>query len=319
MTLSGDCIEQVSLITVLCSIYYFTCLPSPPTQFLSTPDSTQLPMIAIIAIDLLVCLLHRELSQASKETQNDALPVILKLADKLLKQGHLSILASSHQLNTLQLSNGDKTAVNVLLSITPYKESLPLFFQSEITERIHFFDHAILIDGKVKDDLLSCDPDELLGSRCVQKYLNLHFRAFSGTQTFSPVRTLKSAIHSCLGVVNSFQDSLSSHTDLIVPIAADALSESLYAKSLGRLVEILPEQEERSMLYQLKLCLSAVSDPEVAKSDRFHRLLCEVYPTAGKLVGSSILSSALFSEEGDICKYPYCVELCVGIIFHVYT
>ncbi|XP_064395390.1 E3 ubiquitin-protein ligase UBR4-like isoform X5 [Halichondria panicea] len=269
-------------------------------KFLSMPDSTQLPMIAIIAIDLLVCLLHRELSQASKEIQNDALPVILKLADKLLKQGHLSILASSHHLNTLQLSNGDKTAVNVLLSITPYKESLPLFFQSEITERIQFFDHAILIDGKVKDDLLSCDPDELLGSRCVQKYLNLHFRAFSGTQTFSPVRTLKSAIHSCLGVVNSFQDSLSSHTDLIVPIAADALSESLYAKSLGQLVETLPEQEERSMLYQLKLCLSAVSDPEVAKSDRFHRLLCEVYPTAGKLVGSSILSSALFSEEGDI-------------------
>ena len=249
-----------------------------------------------------MCLLHRELSQASKETQDNSLPTVLKLADKLFKQGHLSILTSSPQLNTLQLSsNGDRTAVSVLLSITPYKESLPLFFQSEITEQIRFFGNALLIDDK--DDLLSCDQDELPGSRCVYKYLNLHFRAFSGTQTFSPVRTLKSAIHSCLGIVNSFPDSLSLHTDLVVPIAADALSMSLYSKYLGSVAENLPDQEERSMLYQLKLCLAAVRDPEVAKSERFHRLLCEVYPTAGKLLGYRVLSPVLFSDEGDFCKY----------------
>ncbi len=258
-------------------------------------------MIALIATDLLVCLLHRELSQASKEIQDNSLPIVVKLADRLLKQGHLSILASSPQLNTLQLSNGDRTAVSVLLSITPCKPSLPLFFQSELNERIRFFHHALLIDGK--DDLLSCDQDELPGSRCVYKYLNHHFRAFSGTQTFSPVRTLKSAFHSCLGIINSFHDTLSLHTDLVVSIAADVLSESLCSKYLGSIVETLPDQEERSMLYQLKLCLSAVRDPEVAKSERFHRLLCEVYPTAGKLLGYRVLSPVLFSDEGDFCKY----------------
>ncbi len=287
-------VSSQNLIVSLVSLYAPT-----HTQLLSTPDSSQLPIITVIAVDLLVCLLHRELILVCKDQQEAAIPIVLKLAHKLVKQGHLTVLAPAHQLNTLSLEEGDKTAVNMLLGIAPHNGKG--FFQSEIIDRIDFFNHAILIEGRVRDQFLSCEQEELLGTQCVQKYLNLHFRAFSGTQTFSPVRTLKSAIYSSLAIANAFQDSVSSCTELVVPVTISVVMESMYQHSLSGLVCNLPDYEEKSTLYQLGQCLSVLQNTAVVQSDYFHRILCEVFLTAGKLFSSTGLAQ-LFSEEGAISE-----------------
>ncbi len=311
-------------------VFIYALTYTHTTQLLTTSDSAQFSIITVIALDLLVCLLYRELVQVSEDLQKESLPIILQLAHKLVKQGHLTVLT---KLNTISLSDGDKTAVSMLLGITPHNGMG--FFQSELMERIEFFNRAILIEGRVREQLLNCEQDELLGAQCVQKYLNLHFLAFSGTQTFSPVRMLKSAIYSSLSVVNAFQKSISSFTDLVVPVTVSVVMESMYQNSLSGLISGLPDFEEQSILYQLKQCLSVLQNPVVVQSAYFHRILCEVFTTAGKLLSSSGLGE-LFSVEGAICKFvhicrcvshnwesclmsflPFCVYNIVSYLIHL--
>ena len=227
----------------------------------------------------------------------------------MLKQGHLSVLAPSHQINMLQLSSGDKTAIDMLLSVSlrEMENGKPRFgnpFPTGFSDRLAFFNHAILIEGRVKDDMLACEQDKFYSSQCIEKYLNVHFRAFAGTQTFSPVRALKSTIHSCLLLVNKFpdQDSLSELTDLIVPLGSDCLMETIYQTSLSGIVSGLPDYGDKSVRYELTQCLAVIKNKEVVESEYFDVILSEIFLTAGRLLGSMALVELFSGEEAGISK-----------------
>ena len=83
------------------------------------------------------------------------------------------------------------------------KDSKPLFHSyipDEVRDRIKLWNLALLIDPTHKEKLSRSNFDSSMNDLMV-KFLNLHFRAFTGTRTFDPTCCLKSTLSSLMSLL----------------------------------------------------------------------------------------------------------------------
>ena len=281
-----------------------------------------LPLICLIALNLFVCFVNREVrflteptdptdppAPDSKERFPGLLPALLKVVCRLLQCGHVFVLSPSSQVFSPQFNNGDLAALEMMLSVsvkdvkakgTVGRALFGCNFPKSISERLSDFSAAILIDGPIKNDLLTCKKDGLRGSRCMERYLDLHFRAFAGTQTFSPVRAIKTTIHSCISLLNEptlhFQDFSKGYVNELVSLSCDCLMDHTFQDELATIVDLVPDFFNECVKYKLTECLRVVRDEQVLGSSYFGVVLAELFVIMSGLVDNAVLVH-LFTGE----------------------
>ena len=85
------------------------------------------------------------------------------------------------------------------------KDAVPLFhthIPDEVRDRLKAWNAALLIDPAHKEKLCSHDLDSPVSDLIVQ-FLNLHFRAFTGTRPFDPTRCFKSTLSSLMSLLST--------------------------------------------------------------------------------------------------------------------
>lgn len=228
----------------------------------------------------------------------DLCPVLVKVAHKLLQYAHLYVCSSSSDPDAPSSASASaplgapQQALDVLLCLSgkslvspkdrpPYNSHLP----GVVNERLKMWEAATPIDPVQKKKLSMFDDIQV--AVCMVNFLDLHFSAFSGSQTFHPSRGLKSAISSVLVILeymaNIFHDHgqledpmLSSLTTGMVPMSCDVMMEFAHAQLL-KFVLSDRNYAANCAKGRVSRCLEVLRLPEMRESELMGTILADLF------------------------------------------
>lgn len=228
-------------------------------------------------------------------------PILVKVAQKLLQYGHLYVCSTPTPetpgvtpYSSTACLNAPRQALDVLLYLSgkslvspkgkaPYNSHLP----EHVNTRLKMWESALPIDPMQKKKLSIYDDIQV--AACMVNFLNLHFSAFSGTQTFNPSRSLKSAVCSVLSILeyvaNIFhehrQDAVASKmlwtlTMGMVPMSCDVMMEFAHSQLLKF---VLNDHEYMSSCAKGRItrCLEVLRLPEMRESELMGTILADLF------------------------------------------
>ena len=155
-----------------------------------------------------------QLERFELEFCTDLCPILIQVTHRLLQYAHLFVCSapsseggtSSSSPSSSPAGGAPRQALDVLLCLSgkslvspkdkpPYNSHLPAY----MNDRLKLWEAALVIDPAQKKKLSMYDDVQV--AVCMVNFLNLHYSAFSGTQTYSPARSLKSTIGSVLMIL----------------------------------------------------------------------------------------------------------------------
>ena len=165
------------------------------------------------------------------------IPVLLKLATKLVQYGHLYVCQDMF-LPGQQTAEEIETVIQKMLSVSgksffQAKLSRPLFYihiPEHMRERLKLWNLALLLDPGQTEKLCNRDPDEMDIVEEIVSFLDCSYTSFAGQRTFDPSRILKSTITTLVSLLAVFfelnpEKSRESFMKATVPLATDLVTE----------------------------------------------------------------------------------------------
>lgn len=165
------------------------------------------------------------------------IPVLLKLAMKLVEYGHLYVCQDIFQPGQPADEKID-LVIRKILSVSgksffQAKLNRPLFFShipEHMRERLKFWNMSLLLDPGQTEKLCSHDPDEMDIIEEIFSFLDSSYTSFAGQRTFDPSRILKSTISTLVSLLALFfelnpEKSRESFMKATVPLATDLVTE----------------------------------------------------------------------------------------------
>ena len=195
----------------------------------------------------------------------------------------------------------------------PYNSQLP----ERVNERLKLWEASLPIDPVQKKKLSLYDDVQV--ASCMTAFLDLHFSAFSGTQTFSPARTLKSGIQSGLGILEYVasvlhvhreagpaRDMLHSLTLGMVPLSCDVMMEFAHTQLLKF---VLGDQDYSHTCTRGRVskCLQVLRLPEMRQCELVGVVLADLFRLLmvmlNDLAEEGKLELFYFSQQQDTSEW----------------
>ena len=164
-------------------------------------------------------------------------PVLLKVASKLVSYGHLYVC---RDVQTEQgLAEDMEKVIKKLLSIsgiklitskTKCKPSFMSHIPNSMHERLKTWNSSILLDQVLLDKLCSYSADKINLFDELWVLLDISFNSFANYRTFEPTRSLKTSISTVMVLLASVlelrsQKSTETFLDGVVPLSIDLITE----------------------------------------------------------------------------------------------
>ena len=165
------------------------------------------------------------------------IPVLLKLASKLVQFAHLYICQDMF-LPAQSAAEETEEVIQKMLSVSgksffQAKLSRPLFYghiPEHMRERLKLWNMALLLDPAQTEKLCNRDPDEMDIVEEIVNFLDSSYTSFAGQRAFDPSRVLKSTISTLVSLLALFfelnpEKSRESFMKATVPLATDLVTE----------------------------------------------------------------------------------------------
>lgn len=252
---------------------------------------------------------------------------MIRLVRQLLQYGHLYVSSSSDPdhapYSAPHLPGVPRQALDALLYLSgkslvspkdkpPYNSKLP----DHVNEHLKTWESALPIDPAQKKQLSMYDDVQV--AVCIGSFLDLHFSAFSGTLTFSPVRSLKSAIGSALGILEYVASVFHDHrgnelagrmlaelTNGMVPMSCDVMMEFSHSQLLKF---VLSDQDYSHSCTRGRVakCLEVLRLPAVRECELVGVVLSNLFRLLMAMLREVVSEEGrlgeLFSEEQGTSK-----------------